>query len=690
MAGFRQVVHEETYIGDITPRERRIVWGIWKHLEQQIRELGGGGLRCPQCQKDFRERWQLCEHLSSSCTALFDQCLETIRERLIDFGVSQAVFDFLKEKIFAFFGQQWCFLCGKMVPSSFGFSLQSHLIHFHLKRQLLEDISSMKGPEGSCPMPSQTYLDRTCGRKFNSQSLLLGHLARQHARIDQLLREDKSELANFTGTEPVRDDVDAYAELLRCTSCGVVASSRSNLNIHLAGHQRREILAKSMGGKECGFKDCHHRARFSDEELVRHYGLIHMPLSNIREDTENEQKHFQCVQCYKLFSTNEALSAHKKIHAEIDQCKTTLRKCLPEVIDIDDSSNDSSSSSSSSTSSLAASEKKSSSPSPEPVPELRLQISGVYSLVQTKNKEGKTPEQLQKEDNMPPTTVKDKVQLAMEKAFGTNYAPSEPDPRGNVECVEPSQSSSSPPKKFKTNRPYKCPICHAAFKECADLQSHIGKMHFWSRVMNLISDFAPFVCPHPNCGYMQRSREFVTDHIIKEHTEIVQGLVREKLPSFSLKKSEVGLKEHRNVKITERESHQMVINIGGEDDIEIIDDNPLLEYSTESDTTSDVETISPNDDIEFISCDIVGSEENNERFFGSDPKRQRFDDESNTRREGPVRRKVVLPTKSTEGTSFNTLPAAKVSPIKKAVARFKENSSQGAALNPIVLEDDDF
>ena len=69
----------------------------------------------------------------------------------------------------------------------------------------------MKGPEGSCPMPSQTYLDRTCGRKFNSQSLLLGHLARQHARIDQLLREDKSELANFTGTEPVRDDVDVYA-----------------------------------------------------------------------------------------------------------------------------------------------------------------------------------------------------------------------------------------------------------------------------------------------------------------------------------------------------------------------------------------------------------------------------------------------------------------------------------------------
>ena len=61
-----------------------------------------------------------------------------------------------------------------------------------------------------------------------------------------------------------------------------------------------------------------------------------MPLSNIREDTDNEQKHFQCVQCYKLFSTNEALSAHKKIHAEIDQCKTTLRKCLPEVIDIDD------------------------------------------------------------------------------------------------------------------------------------------------------------------------------------------------------------------------------------------------------------------------------------------------------------------------------------------------------------------
>ena len=53
-----------------------------------------------------------------------------------------------------------------------------------------------------------------------------------------------------------------------------MASSRSNLNIHLAGHQRREILAKSIGGKDCGFKDCHHRARFSDEELVSFHEMV--------------------------------------------------------------------------------------------------------------------------------------------------------------------------------------------------------------------------------------------------------------------------------------------------------------------------------------------------------------------------------------------------------------------------------
>jgi len=599
---------EKSYIGDTSYQERRVLWMLWKHLNEV---LGDNDLSCPQCQTPHYERWQLYKHLSEKCTLLLDQFGESVGQQFISAGVTPLVFNFLKEKLFSFLGQTWCLICARNLKVDGGFSLQRHLIDFHLKKWMT-NFEETETNLYKCTMSSKTYVGRNCGKLFPSELKVLHHLARVHSLTYKLLKDDNVQRAACKDIKPDREDGN------QCPKCGMTARNSSSLNIHLAGHTRHVIIEGRSGGGKCTVLDCPYESRFSQEELVRHYGLAHIELlgsdkvpdssvgnkravypstseRRVKESSWPMSKTpFQCIQCSEAFSTYEELKIHKKTHeaSKKEMCEkskeTTEDQKVkvvkePEVVDLEDSDDETN---------VVETESPIESVDNFLEAGMTFQISDVFSLANEESPKAKvdgtaflSPEPtIPQNDKIPAniipsesveSSVAAKVKRALEMNAllsqpSTSFVEEPPKPTlpqhsqvqanivSNVTAPPPlnytitATATKNPPKK---KRPFKCPVCQANFRFSSLLKNHMGKLHFWTKFLHQVSESPPFACPQKKCGLVLPNRDAAVLHLVTEHEHLLLAYAQEVLSSFTFGDEETSANNDESVSVDKERCH---------------------------------------------------------------------------------------------------------------------------------------
>lgn len=470
------------FIGDISNEERRIVFKLWKHLDQQI--ATGHSYKCYQCDSYFAERWQLSSHLSSSCTQLFSQFFKTIFPSFDKLDLLPQ-FHFYKEKVYSFFGQEYCLLCGKspvttktlnledtVSKKSVEESLQTHLINFHLKKEMLLD----------CQPPMYSCKILNCNSTFPSCSPFLQHLAKTHFRVNQLLHKATA-VSDLPGTQSVRDYANPFTqEHYKCKTCGKKTISKASLLIHMVEHK----LVNLESGLNCSEKKCSFHARYSDIAVARHYGLKHLQLES--SDTE----------VVDLDSSDEEDNVP-------DNNPEVAIKILEKVVDLESSD-----------------EEETIVPLTQ-VPGIKIleSCSIDVSVFQRSSSETHKPSVDAKSSSIPHMT---KVDTKV------------------VQLDDSDDDIPLPIIKFKKvpmplQGSFVCPFCTSASREEATLLAHLVSNHFREKLSFMVpSGVSPFACPKPMCSFRHKTREGVGDHLGRRHREVVVKLVREIFPDFSFSK----------------------------------------------------------------------------------------------------------------------------------------------------------
>eukprot|EP00092_Neocalanus_flemingeri_P021414 GFUD01023217.1.p1 GENE.GFUD01023217.1~~GFUD01023217.1.p1 ORF type:complete len:1228 (+),score=363.43 GFUD01023217.1:109-3792(+) len=613
------------FIGDISQEERRVVFKLWKHLDQQIPT--GHSFKCDQCENYFCERWQLSSHLSSSCTQLFNQFFKIIRPSFARLNMLPQ-FHFYKEKVFSFVGQEYCLLCGKLQltrntlnledsdakKSEQGF-LQNHLIDFHLKKKLLLDCAS-EPPVYSCRLLN-------CDSTFPSCSPFLKHLAKAHCRVDKLL-QDSSTLSDLPGTQPVRDYANPFTqEHHKCDICGKKAISKASLLIHLMEHkqtdQRQDLV--------CPAKECDFQARFSDMAVARHFGLKHLQLEH--SDTEVVDLESSDDEEKESATVNKEFDVGIKI---IESCSIDEKEFHGNTSEIHKPS--------------AATDIESVPTEKEIKPVHKPSNKEMKPVVKPFNKEMKPTVKPFNKEMKPPAKPFNKEIKPHVKPF---YKEMKPIAKSfdketvvkpihtQVVHLDDSDDDDTPLPIIKFRKvpiplqgSFVCPFCTSPYREEATLLAHLVSNHFREKLAFMVpGSESPFACPKTGCSFRHKTREGVGDHLGRRHREVVVKLVRKIFPGFSFSKHHEGDISARNKAIV--------------DDDEIIIEDEIIVLGE----TSKVQN------SQFISCEIVAEVER------SNPDLETSDSASVKARARPV----VLPS----GTRVDLAnsPHARIAPMLK-------------------------
>jgi len=329
-----------TFVGDVSAGEREVMFSLWKLLNKWIGspEI----IRCLKCSKAFSEQWQLSQHLSTVCTGFleefFIQAQEYFSSKMSTFSLNFNVmnaFNFAKEKVLAFLGHKWCLLCGKTIPQTLSTSskdssfLLDHIIKTHLKKELSVLCQPEKGVSIlKCRLPNKINKNYKCGSKFKSKDLLNSHIGVQHSMVDLLLIATE-DVSTLDGTKPNTEKTfrNKSSSSIKCKSCGKEFTNKISLKIHTAIERKEGApLGNDSRGFKCDNKNCSHTARFSQEEIVRHFGLCHLDLNQFQKKPQN--------------SLEKSQNKQQKSIEEDDIIEVPVPKKVYEIIDIEDDETD--------------------------------------------------------------------------------------------------------------------------------------------------------------------------------------------------------------------------------------------------------------------------------------------------------------------------------------------------------------
>jgi len=481
----------DTFVGDVSLGERQLLFSLWKLLNKQIGS--SDVIQCQTCAKIFPVRSDLLQHLATSCMDLFEEFFSQVEDHFAS-KLSQVspewnimnTLEFLKEKMLAFMDHRWCLLCGKTTPpTNSGSFLINHMIYAHFKKEFMVYCkpSSSNTKLFQCPLPNKE--NQSCGLQFKSKSLLFDHLGVHHSLVDQLLK-NTIDINTISGTAPIIENGPTGSEFISCSKCGKCFANNISLMIHRANDIKELIQINKESNKiKCGYENCFYTAVFSEEEIVRHFGLVHLDI------TSNQ-------------STSKAFQSHPAVEDKI--AETVIAKKIVEAIYIDDQ------------------EAKTFSPQ-----SLFDSSSNRTSILSEKSKAVK------RNLGISPTK-NDQSAQPQKNCIAWSSISKSPKVAAQSRPSSLRPSSTSLVKKYSSMPVLiDCPVCNAPFTLIPALHEHLSNKHFKNKLTALVSmnNLKEFLCPDSQCSFKHKTKQMVTEHISTNHL-LAFDIAKEMFSDFSI------------------------------------------------------------------------------------------------------------------------------------------------------------